>query len=335
MTSALKKSSKKRWLYITAWAVASVCIYFAVQKLQWDSVFEELKSAGLLWLFLAVAGNFCIMVFATLQWLNFLPQNYHVGFRRMIEIIALVTMTSNTVPFLAGHALAIVLLAQREKVGHAVALSVLALDQFAEGFAKLSLFLVVVLLTPIPDWMRQGFLLALAVIFLLFGVLFFFAFRHRHFKIFMSRQSHPRWYKVWRFISRCAHHLEALRSVRLFVAGMGAALAMKGAELFAIWAIQKSLGVDLPLWTIFLVLASVSLVSMVPVSPGNLGIYEAAVFFVYQYLGLPAEQALGLALLQHICLLVPYIGVGYLILLFRNFFPIRPHQAKEEISQAE
>ena len=331
MTSVLK-SPKKRWLYITAWAVASVCIYFAVQKLQWDSVLAELKNAYLFWLSLAVAGNFCILIFGTLQWLNFLPRNYHVGFPRMIEINALMAMTSNTVPFLAGHALAVVLLAQREKVGHAVALSVIALDQFAEGFAKLSLFLLIVILAPIPDWMRQGILLALSAIFLFFGVLFFFAFRHRHFKIFMSRQTHPRWYKIWRFISRCAHHLEALRSVRLFAVGMGTALAMKGTEVFAIWAIQKSLGVDLPLWTIFLVLASVSLVSMVPVSPGNLGVYEAAVFFVYQYLGLPAEQAMGLALLQHICLLIPYIGTGYLILLYRNFFPVRPHQAKEEIS---
>ncbi len=334
MTSALH-SKNKRLLYILAWTVASVCIYFAVQKLQWNSVWEELKNASVFWVSLAVAGNFCILIFGTLQWLNFLPKNYHVGFPRMLEVNALVAMTSNTVPFLAGHALAVVLLAKREKVGHAVALSVIALDQLAEGFAKLSLFLLVAVLTPVPDWMRQGILLALSAILLLFGVLFFFAFRHRHFKVFMGKKSHPRWYKVWHFVSRWAHHLEALRSVRIFSVGMGTALAMKGAEVFAIWAIQKSLGVDLPLWTIFLVLASVSLVTMVPVSPGNLGVYEAAVFFVYQYLGLPAEQALGLAILQHVCLLIPSIGTGYLILIYRNFYPIRPHQAKEEISQAE
>ena len=334
MTSVLK-SKNKRLLYVIAWAVASVCIYLAVHNLQWESVLAELTNASLFWLSLAMIGNFCILIFGTLQWLNFLPGNYHVGFRRMIEINALVAMTSNTVPFLAGHALAVVLLAKREKVGHAVALSVIALDQFAEGFAKLSIFLLVVVLTPIPDWMRQGILIALSAILLFFAVLFFFAFRHRHFKVFMGRQSHPRWYRVWHFISRWAHHLEALRSVRIFALSMGLALTMKGAEVLAILAIQKSFGVDLPLWTIFLVLASVSLVSMVPVSPGNLGVYEAAVFFVYQYLGLPLEQALGLALLQHLCLLIPNIGTGYLILLFRNIYPIRPHQAKEEIPGAK
>jgi len=327
MTSVLK-SKKKKLLYFTAWAVASGCIYLTVHNLQWVSVLAEFKTASLFWLYLAIAGNFCVLIFGTLQWLNFLPRNHHVGFFRMIEVNALTAMTSNTVPFLAGQALAVVLLAKREKVGHTVALSVIALDQFAEGFSKLSLFLLVIVLTPIPDWMRQGILMALSAILLLFTALIFFAFRHRHFKIFMSRQSHPRWYKVWRFISQWAHHLEALRSVRIFVLGMGLALVMKGMEALAILAIQKSFGVYLPLWTIFLVLASVSLVTMVPVAPGNLGVYEAAVFFVYQYLGLPPEQALGLALLQHLCLLIPNIGTGYLTLLVRNFYPIRSHQAK-------
>ncbi len=334
MTSALK-SKKKRLLYVIAWVVASACIYLAVDKFQWESVLAELKTVSFFWLSLAVFGNFSILILSALQWLNFLPRDFHFGFRKMVEIIALMVMTSNTVPFLAGHALAVVLLAKRANVGHAVALSVIALDQFAEGFAKLSLFLLVVVLTPIPDWMQQGLLVALTAILLLFAMLYFFAFRHRHFKVFMGRKSHPRWYKVWHFISRWAHHLEGLRNPRIFVIGMGLALAMKGAEALAILAIQKSFGVELPLWSIFLVLASISLITMVPVAPGNLGVYEAAVFFVYQYLGLPPEQALGLALMQHLCLLAPNIGTGYLFLLFRNIYPRHRPPAEEDPRKAK
>ncbi len=334
MTSALK-SKNRRWLWITAWVVASFFIFLVVRKLQWDSVLNELKNISPFWLLLAGMSNLCLLALGTAQWINFLPSGYSIKFKSMFEINALVAMTSNTVPFLAGQALAVLLLARREKVGHTVALSVLALDQFAEGFAKMSLFLLVALLTPIPPWMKQGILVAFLGIFILFAVLFFFAFRHRHFKVFMGKKSHPRWYKVWHFISRWAHHLEALRSARIFAVGMGTALAMKGAEVLAIFAVQKSFGLDLPLWTIFLVLASVSLVTMVPVAPGNLGIYEATVFFIYQYLGLPPEQALGVALIQHLCYLIPLLGAGYLTLLLRNFYPIRPHPAKEGNSQAE
>jgi glycosyltransferase 2 family protein len=320
MTSVLK-SKKRRWLLVLAWAVASFCIYLVARKLQWDSVLSELKNISPFWLILAVVSNLLILVFGTAQWINFLPKGYHVSFKNMLEINALMAMTSNTVPFLAGQALAVVLLAKREKMGHAVALSVMALDQFAEGFAKMSLFLLVALLTPIPDWMKQGILLAFLGIFILFTVLFFFAHRHRQFKDFMDKRSHPRLETVWRFVSRWAHHLEALRSYKIFSLGMGIALAMKGMEALAIFLVQKSFGLDLPFWTILLVLASISLVTMVPVAPGNLGVYEATVFFVYQFLGLPPEQALGVALVQHVCYLVPLIGSGYLILLIRNFYP--------------
>jgi len=329
MTSALK-SKNRRWLLVLAWAVASIFIYLVARKLQWDSLLGELKHVRPFWLILAVMGNLLIMVFGTSQWINFLPRGYHVRFKNMLEINALMTMTSNTVPFLAGQALAVVLLAKREKVGHAVALSVMALDQFAEGFAKMSLFLLVVLLTPIPDWMKQGILLAFVGIFILFTVLFFFAHRHQQFKVFMDKQSHPKLAKVWHFISRWAHHMEALRNIKIFTLGMGLSLAMKSMEALAIFMVQKSFGLDLPVWTIFMILASISLVTLVPVAPGNLGVYEATVFFVYKYLGLPPEQALGVALVQHVCYLIPLIGTGYLVLLIRNFYPHRPPPQKME-----
>ena len=60
---------------------------------------------------------------------------------------------------------------------------------------------------------------------------------------------------------------------------------------------------------------------MVAVTPGNLGVYEATAFFVYQYVGLPPDTALGLALLQHVCYLLPMTGVGYLVLWYRNLSP--------------
>lgn len=309
---------------VLAWAVASLLIYLLARELQWDSLLSEFKTVSPFWLILAVTGNFLIMVLGTSQWINFLPEGYHVKFKNMLEINALMAMTSNTVPFLAGQALAVVLLAKREKVGHAVALSVMALDQFAEGFAKMSLFMLVALLTPIPDWMKQGILLAFVGIFALFIILFFFAHRHQQFKVFMNKQSHPRLAKVWHFISRWAHHMEALRNIKIFTLGMGLSLAMKGMEALAIFMVQKSFGLDLPVWTIFMILASISLVTLVPVAPGNLGVYEATVFFVYKYLGLPPEQALGVALVQHVCYLIPLTGTGYLVLLIRNFYPFNP-----------
>ncbi len=58
--------------------------------------------------------------------------------------------------------------------------------------------------------------------------------------------------------------------------------------------------------------------TMVAIAPANLGVYEATVFFVYRYLGATPEQALGLALMQHLCYLIPLVGTGYLLILRQN-----------------
>ena len=129
MTSALK-SKKRKWLWVMGWVVASFFIYLVARELQWNSVLIEFNNVSLFWLVAAGVSNLFIMVLGTTQWINFLPRGYHVRFKNMLEVNALMTMTSNTIPFLAGQALAVLLLAKREKVGHAVALSVMALDQF-------------------------------------------------------------------------------------------------------------------------------------------------------------------------------------------------------------
>jgi uncharacterized membrane protein YbhN (UPF0104 family) len=51
---------------------------------------------------------------------------------------------------------------------------------------------------------------------------------------------------------------------------------------------------------------------MIPIAPGNLGTFEASAFVAYRYLGLPADQALSLAIVQHVCFMVPSVGIGYL-----------------------
>ena len=59
-----------------------------------------------------------------------------------------------------------------------------------------------------------------------------------------------------------------------------------------------------------LCLANVNLLTMIPVVPGNLGTYEAAVVIAYRSVGLSAEQALGIALVQHACYLVGFALPG-------------------------
>jgi len=306
-------------MWLIASIVATTLLVIVFNRVDWARAWQEVRRVHFRWLALAVAFNLSIIALWAKQWSVFLPHNQKVGYGRMFETVALMAMVSNAVPYLIGQASGVLLLARRGKVGHAVALSVLALDQLAEGLAKLSVLLVVALLIPIPPWLRQAIVVLVSVVLTLLVALLWFAHRHREpvKPLDTAKVSFRR--RMLHFGSRWAHHLEALRSVKVFGAGLGLALLMKGAEATAIFAVQQSFGIDLPLWSVLLVLISVGIVTMVGIVPGNLGVYEATVFFVYRYVGATPEQALGLALIQHVCYLIPLAGTGYLFVLAQNF----------------
>lgn len=223
----------------------------------------------------------------------------------------------NTIPFPGGHAMGVIALARGTGVGHSIALSVLALDQLLEGFAKVFVLTLVAAFVPLPELMRQGILLFVVIIGF-FALIMFYLAHSKPGKIeepltfsFLAR--------VRILFSRWSGHLETLRDLRTFSFGLLLALLMMGCQTLAIWAVQKSLGLNLLFWAPILVMGALNLATVLPVTPGNFGVYEGTAFLAYQFCGLTPESAMSLALLQHICFLVPMVGTGYLVLLFPIF----------------
>jgi uncharacterized membrane protein YbhN (UPF0104 family) len=120
------------------------------------------------------------------------------------------------------------------------------------------------------------------------------------------------WLAALLALSRRTRELRLLHSVRRSLGAFCYVAATKGAEVLAIVAVQRAFGVTVDPGGTLLVLAALLLATMVPVAPGNLGTYEAAVFLTYRYLGLSPAMALSLAIVQHVAFLIPAVGVGYL-----------------------
>ena len=73
-----------------------------------------------------------ILVFATAQWLLFLPDGVSVARSKMFKIMAIVSTGAHSGPAGGGAAVGVHLLATQGGVGHSVGLSVLLLDQLVE-----------------------------------------------------------------------------------------------------------------------------------------------------------------------------------------------------------
>ena len=312
---------QKKILLLIAWGFATYLLFLCFREIELEQAWNNIKQVHPLWLFLGVTGHFLIFIFWAKQWIVFLPGKASITFKEMFEVNALMSTAMNILPFPGGHAFGVFLLAKKEGVGHSAALSVMSLDQLTEGIAKMTVLLIVSWLTPLPPLMKKGILGLIVIIFLFMSVLLFFSFRFHNYKKIGVGSGRTLKERAVNFVSRWGHQLEGLRNFQTFFYGVILAYGMKLGEAAAIWGIQKGFGVDLPIWSVLLILAALNLTTIIPLAPGNIGVYEATVFFIYQHLGIGPEQAIALALIQHLCFLLPLAGTGYIYTLTKNFIP--------------
>ncbi len=260
------------------------------------------------WLLAAALANATIPALWAAQWWLFLPGG-GPGIRAVYGITAIMAMLANSVPMLLGQVTGVHLLATRGRVGHPTALSVIALDQLAEGLAKLTVLFALASFTPLPAALRRALWLLAAAVALLLAIVVAGAWSHGRVRL-------PRPIDDW------AAGLRGAARPSVVAGGLALGLGMKCAEMGGILAVQQALGVELPLWSALAVLAAVNLSTMVSVAPGNVGVYEGSAYLAYTTLGVAPETALGLAVLQHIAYLIPMAGTGWITLL-----ATRPRQA--------
>ena len=278
--------SARRWLKLVAFSGVTAALVLTLRSVDWSKMTTALRDAQPGWFLVGVLANAAILPCWALFWKTLRPRSEEpVTFARMLEITSISSALMNALPFGGGHASSIVLLIKRGNTTQRGALSVLALDQLGEGVLKVMVLAGASAVMPLPTWMRA----ALTTVLLVVGA----------------------WLLTLVIVSRLTNELEVLKSVGRSSAALACVAGMKLVELLAIVAVQASLGVHISLGGSLLVLATVILATMLPISPGNLGTYEASVFLAYRYLGVSPELALSLAVAQHACFIIPSVGVGY------------------------
>ncbi|MFP6637888.1 MAG: lysylphosphatidylglycerol synthase domain-containing protein [Nitrospinaceae bacterium] len=130
------KALKKKLFKFLIWIFAAGILYFCMQLIDLNGVWIEITRADSFWLFVAIFFNACILLFWSSLWKLLLPKKLSVPFVTIFQANSYMSTSCNTIPFPGGHAVGVIALARRTQVGHSVALSVLALDQLMEGFAK-------------------------------------------------------------------------------------------------------------------------------------------------------------------------------------------------------
>lgn len=311
---------QRRWLIATLWVVLTIALVAAVRAVPWRGMVGQLGHVRPGWVVLAVAAYAATLPVWAAEWRLLAPGSARSPFRRMLDVVSVMASVLNSVPFFAGEASGAAMLIARAGLSRGAAVSVLAMDQLLSGLAKLVVLTTAALLVPLPSWLRAGVLALVAGVAALLTVCV--ALAHRWGALRERLLSKPDRVRagVARVVS-IGRHLDAIRETHRAWRLAALAISKKALELLGIVAVQVAFGLEPSLAAAMLMLAALAIASLAPVAPGNVGVYEAAVFAAYRYLGVRPDLALGMAVVQHACFLLPMLATGYVTLTLRQLRP--------------
>lgn len=308
---------RHRWrLLLVVAAVLLPASAVTLAGLPWREALDSAAAVQRGWLMVAICANFAVFPLWACQWCLLAPPVRPIRPGVMLEIVALVSATQNTLPFPGGPVAATVLLATRGGVGGGEALSMLAMDQLATGIAKLMAIACALALVPLPAAVRHGAALMLIAVAVLCAGLLALAHGGEHLQRLAIRG--PGFLRGGtRAVADWTRSLQAMRHDRRAAAVIVLAVGKKALEVAAALAVQQCCGLPPSPAAAVAVVAALGVSTMVPVTPANLGVYETTVFLIYKSLGISSASAFTAAVLQHFAFLLPAVGAGYLLLLRR------------------
>jgi uncharacterized protein (TIRG00374 family) len=280
----------------------------AIQRLDVARVAREMARARPGWIAIAFVSYLSILPLWALQWWLLAPPGPRRTPARLLRVVSMTSSVLNTAPMLAGEVAGVHFLSEVAGVARSSGLAVLAMDQLLVGLAKLIILSAAAATLPLPRTILGGVRALVVAVMLLFVTLMVLARRGERLRQALAHRVPAR---VADVVERAIRALTPLRSP---VHGGGAfaiAILKKCCELLAILAIQHAFGIVLPASSALVVLAALNLATLLPLVPGNAGVFEAVVVVAYGWLGVSPEQALGMAVVQHAVYFVALALPGY------------------------
>jgi uncharacterized protein (TIRG00374 family) len=293
--------------------LATAALLVLLSRAPWSQLLAALGAANPLWLGLAMLASASAFPLWIIQW-RALAGGAAMTVPRMTEVVALSALANATLFKVAGLASAAVLLVGRAGLTAAAAVSVLTLDQLLAGLAKVLVLGLAVMLVPLPAAAVEAMLGFSALVLGLAAIVVLLA-RRRSTTPALAAPASPAITRVAAFLDRVSDSLAVLRSPGRTGLVLLLAIAKKTAEVMTAYAVQLACGIDASPAAAVLVVAAVGLVTVLPIVPGNLGVFTASVFATYRFLGVDPALALAAGLLLHAVEFLPTLAFGYGALL--------------------
>lgn len=227
-------------------------------------------------------------------------------------------MVNNVLPLRAGELARVYVVARRWRHGFWMVLATTVVERLLDGLAVVLMVSALVLLIPVPGYLKAGAALLLAINATGVLVLSACAWRPDHARRWLAWMLR-RWPRARqgaeRVFERFTRGLEGVRTASHLPPLLGWTLVVWLVPAAIVWATMQAMGLSLPAVAPWTVIAFVGLSVSIPSAPGFVGVFHAAATLALEVFGVPRTEGLGFALLLHAVGFVPVTLIGWVVLL--------------------
>ncbi|HLG93391.1 MAG TPA: lysylphosphatidylglycerol synthase transmembrane domain-containing protein [candidate division Zixibacteria bacterium] len=310
--------------------VALVILVFVLRDIHLPRVWETVKGLKPQYLLLVLAFEFLIPIFRAARWRAIITAHQPVKFQRVFSVYTIGVLANFLLPLLAGVAIRLWLLARRVKAPKTFAFSTMLLEVLFDAFSLIIFMYAASFIFRFPE----SFVRIESIV--LGGVIFFFA-------LFYLSLLHRKWFfglpeklldrlpekirsKLGRLFSSFTAGLSSLRSTRHLVFVVLFSLASWTAQAGVIYSLNFAFGYSLPPYAAVLVMIINTVAIMIPITPGNVGVFQLATLFSLGLFSISKEEALSFSIILHFFDILPAV-------VFGSYFMVREHVTVRELEK--
>jgi len=316
-------------------AIAAVLLALAAWQVDGGDLLHAFSDAAYGWLALALIIYFMARIVHTIEWQITLTKVGRAPFLGLFGATLIATLVNSVIPASAGEAVKVQIAANRYGLSRTGVIA----GRGAEGLVNaliMVMFIAISFTLPAAGVASGGVLLMIAG-----GAIAAFAFAA------ISSNLMPAQYPGWRLLGvlpkrlqapirtrwpRFHDGLELIRNPRLLLIAFVLNIFGWLVDLAIIWSYGQAFHLDVSLGAYLSVTVAVAIITVFPITFGNIGTFEFALLRVLQLYGVSVEQAFAFAVGMHLVSTAVNIALGLIAMALMG---IRPGELLRLDSSAE
>ncbi len=302
--------------YQKFWAPAVVfaLLVIVLRDIHLPAVWHTIRRLNPQYLLLVLGFEFLIPLARAARWRSIIAAHQPVGFKKILSVYTIGVFTNFLLPLLAGVAIRLWLLSRRVKVPKTFAFSTMLLEVLFDAVSLVIFMYAASLIFRFPEsFVRIESIVFGAVIF--FFSLFYLSLLHRKW-FFGIPEKLEKWLspklhsKLSRLFSSFRDGLATLKRIKYLSSVLFFSLVSWTAQAGVIYSLNYAFDLSLPPYAAVIIMIVNTVAIMIPLTPGNLGIFQLATIFSLGLFGISKEQALTFGIVLHFFDLLPAATLG-------------------------